>query len=297
MSPEPERFLAALRGEGTASPATIAALENDLGILDRHAGGRPWRDLAPADVRGFLAAEHMRGLAPTSLRRILSSWRRFFRHLADRGALVRNPADGVRAPKGGSGLPNALSPDEISRLLAAATGGGDDLAVRDAAMFEVAYSSALRVSELVGLDLADVDERSRMVNVREGKGAKQRLVPIGEPALAALARWRGIRAGWGVRGEALFVNGRGGRLTARSAQLRLKALAAKAGLPGNLTPHALRHSCASHLLQSSGDLRAVQEFLGHADVSSTQIYTHLDFQALAKVYDRAHPRAKKGAAG
>lgn len=291
MSLSPQAFVASLRASGTNSPATLAALTNDLKILQRHAGTRKFACLDQTDLRGFVAAEHMRGLSPASLRRMLSSWRRYFNFLGDNNELTLNPVVGLRAPRGKNSLPKALTPDDVARLLAPLA--TDNLAIRDVAMFEVAYSSALRVSELVGLDCADLDTSSKLVNVRHGKGAKQRLVPIGDTALAAVARWHKIRRSWQPVDDALFINQRGKRLTTRSTQLRLKALVAKAGLPGNITPHALRHSCASHLLQSSGDLRAVQEFLGHADVASTQIYTHLDFQALAKVYDQAHPRARK----
>lgn len=292
MSTATAAFLDGLRQAGTSSPATVKALANDLAILERHVAGREWSALRQVDVRGYVAAEHMRGLAQSSLRRLLSSWRRFFRHLGECAAIDHNPVVGVRAPRGGTRLPKALSPDEMSRLLA--NPGTGALAARDAAMFEVAYSSALRVSELMDLDLGDVDAAGGMLNIRQGKGSKQRLVPVGQLALAAVQRWLAVRASWQVPPTGpLFTNKRGSRLTVRSAQLRLKALAVRRGLPGNVTPHALRHSCASHLLQSSGDLRGVQEFLGHADVSSTQIYTHLDFQALAKVYDKAHPRARK----
>lgn len=292
MSNTPQDFIAELRAAATNSEATLAALANDLNILLRHVGQRAWGELTQADLRSYVAAEHMRGLAHASLRRMLSSWRRFFNYLGEHSAIERNPVVGLRAPRGQAGLPKALSPDEVSRLLAGAA--PDDLSIRDAAMFEVAYSSALRVSELIGLDVCDIDGAAALVDVRHGKGAKQRLVPIGKPALAAVTRWHGVRSRWLNRADGpLFINRRGGRLTPRSAQLRLKALAVAVGLPGNVTPHALRHSCASHLLQSSGDLRAVQEFLGHADVASTQIYTHLDFQALAKVYDSAHPRARR----
>ena len=285
-------FLSSLKSSGTVSSATIDALSQDLAILERYVKNRNWAKLTQADIRSFIASEHMRGLAPTSLRRILSSWRKFFAYLSDAFAIESNPAEGVRAPRSRTGLPKALSPDDMSKLLAAEA--KDDISLRDLAMFEVMYSSALRVSELTNLDYSDIDLHAQMVNVRLGKGSKQRLVPIGKQAINSIKKYLPIRAKWkNSADDALFINKHGKRLTVRSTQYRLKVLVQKAGLPGNVTPHSLRHSCASHLLQSSGDLRGVQEFLGHADVASTQVYTHLDFQALAKVYDTAHPRARK----
>lgn len=290
-------FVAGLRRERTASEATLRALEADLAALARLSGGRPWKSLSHADIRSFVAREHRRGLAPSSLKRMLSSWRRFFAKLADDGLLESNPAAGVRAPRAGKRLPKALTPDEAASLLSAEPGG--DVACRDMAMFEVAYSSALRVSELVGLDCGDVDIGGGTLTVRHGKGDKEREVPLGRKAAEALRRWQAVRRRLALPAEGpLFTSMKGRRLGTRSAQLRLKRLAAAAGIDGDVTPHMLRHSCASHLLQSSGDLRGVQEMLGHADVGSTQIYTHLDFQSLAKVYDRAHPRARRpGKAG
>ena len=285
-------FVAGLRRDKTASEATLSALESDLTALRRLAGDRAWDSLTPADIRSFVASEHRRGLAPTSLKRMLSSWRKFFAHLAEDGKLDANPATGIRAPRSGRHLPKALTPDETARLLAFTAEG--DIATRDAAMFETAYSSALRVSELVSLDRSDVDLREGQVSVRHGKGDKQREVPLGSKAVKSLEKWLGARRKLGLpENGPLFTSLKGIRLSARSAQLRIKKLAAIAGLQGDVTPHMLRHSCASHLLQSSGDLRGVQEMLGHADVGSTQIYTHLDFQALSKVYDKAHPRAKR----
>ena len=292
MTDHPTTFVNGLRRERSTSPATVRALTQDLAALARLANGAAWAELRPADIRSFVASEHRRGLAPASLRRMLSSWRKFFTHLADVGLLENNPVIGIRAPRSGTALPKALSPDEANTLLAQAP--VSDLEIRDTAMFETAYSSALRVSELVALDCADIDLTDRKVNVRHGKGDRHRIVPLGAHAIAAIQVWLQVRRNLALPAQGpLFTNNTGRRLTTRSAQLRLKILAHKAGLPGNITPHMLRHSCASHLLQSSGDLRSVQEMLGHADVSSTQIYTHLDFQALAKVYDVAHPRARR----
>lgn len=281
------------RGQ-TCAAASLVAIKQDLAALDRLADGRSPRELKPTDIRAFVVAENRRGLAASSLRRMLSTWRKFFQHLADNGLITSNPARGIRAPRATRPLVKALSPDEAKRLLDRSS-PSSDLARRDMAMLETAYSSALRVSELVGLDCSDIDMRDKTLTVRHGKGSKQRVVPLGDKALEALNAWLPIRQRiCKSAAGALFVNQRGGRLTARSVQLRIKACAQQAGLPSDITPHVLRHSCASHLLQSSGDLRGVQEMLGHASISSTQVYTHLDFQALAKVYDQAHPRAKRG---
>ena len=285
-------FLESLCRENTHSPASLSALECDLRNLARLKGKRPWDSLTVPDIRSFVASEHRRGLIPSSLRRMLSSWRKFFAHLADKGMLETNPAKGVRSPKGARLLPKVLTPDQVSKLFA--KGNGGKMEARDKAMYETAYSSALRVSELVGLDCEDVDMEGRVVKVRHGKGGKEREVPIGNKAITALQEWLALRGKLCIQpGGALFTNDKGRRLTTRSAQLRLKKMADATNLQQTVTPHMLRHSCASHLLQSSGDLRGVQEMLGHSDVGSTQIYTHLDFQSLAKTYDKAHPRAKR----
>ena len=289
-----EAFLNRLRREGSASAATLSALAGDLAILMRYLEKHSMRELSSAHIRTFAAREHQRGMAPVSIQRMLSSWRRFFADLADQGKIDVNPVIGVRAPRGARRLPKDMTPDETVRLLEHAPNKDDQLRIRDLALFETAYSSALRVSELVGLDCADVDTATMLLNVRHGKGNRQRYVPFGSKALGSLRLWQQVRASWGIPGSgAVFTNRRGGRLTVRSVQLRMKKICREAGLSGNVTPHVLRHSCASHLLQSSGDLRGVQEFLGHASVSSTQVYTHLDFQALSRVYEDAHPRARR----
>lgn len=285
-------FLDQLRAQQNASPATLTALQSDLALLCRLAGDTPWQNMRSAHIRSYAARAHQAGRSPVSVKRILSSWRRFLGHLAERGETVLNAAQGVRAPRTPGRLPRALTPEEAGVLLDSAT--KDVFGVRDAAMFETAYSSGLRVAELTHLDCADVDFSGGLIRVQRGKGGKERIVPVGGKALDALHVWLAMRSKWGVRTDGpLFVNRKGGRLTERSVQLRVRKLAARAGLAMTVTPHMLRHSCASHLLQSSGDLRAVQEILGHSDVSSTQIYTHLDYQALAKVFDRAHPRARR----
>lgn len=272
------------------SPHTLTAYAEDLGHLAALASTATPAQLTSHDIRRFLATLHGRGLAAASLARILSAWRGFFRHLARNGHIAANPCLGLRPPKGPRHLPHALSPDEMAHIL---EGGAETpLEIRDLAMFELMYSSGLRLSELVGLDLGGIDAAGGEVRVL-GKGNKERIVPVGGPALAALARWLAVRAGIARHPSALFVGIRGDRISPRVVQVRLKALAQRQGIGQRVHPHALRHSFASHVLQSSGDLRAVQEMLGHASLSTTQVYTHLDFQHLAKVYDAAHPRARK----
>jgi integrase/recombinase XerC len=273
------------------SPHTVRSYERDICALFDLAGAVPFRTLEPAQIRRFVSQLHARGLDGRSLARVLSAWRGFFTYLSRDHGHEHNPCLGIRPPKAAKRLPHALSPDEAGRLME--LGSGDALAVRDRAILELLYSSGLRLSELTGLALDDVNYRDATIRVT-GKGAKTRVVPVGSYALAALKAWLGERAPLAPPGEqAMFVARNGGRLSARSVQARLKQWGLKLGLPGNVHPHALRHSFASHLLQSSGDLRAVQDMLGHASISTTQVYTHLDFQHLAKVYDAAHPRARK----
>ena len=244
-----------------------------------------------AHLRRFLSTLHGRGLSGRTLARMLSSWRSFFRYLAEEGRVQADPCAGLRPPKSPKKLPDALSPDEATRLVG--LHGDAPLAIRDRAMLELFYSSGLRLSELAGLTLDRVDWATGEVRVW-GKGSKERIVPVGEPAMQALQRWLDARAGMALPGsKALFVAQNGAPISVRSIQVRMKEWAIKQGLPRHVHPHMLRHSFASHVLQSSGDLRAVQEMLGHASIASTQVYTHLDFQYLSKVYDAAHPRAKK----
>ncbi len=237
---------------------------------------------------------HARGLAPRSLASLLSAWRGLYRWLVRHKGYRANPVEGVRAPKPGRRLPKALSVEQVQRLLEA----GEDAtpaAARDRAMFELLYSSGLRLAELVSLDVGDgrLDLKAGEVTVT-GKGAKTRTVPVGARARAALEAWIGVRAQLAAPLEkALFVGARGRRIAPGVVERELRKLAARQGVPGRLHPHMLRHSFASHVLQSSQDLRAVQEMLGHASIATTQVYTHLDYQALARVYDAAHPRAKK----
>jgi len=299
------RFLDELARQRRLSPLTVAAYRGDLAELAQLAGGRPLPLLQAADIRHALARLHAAGLAPASLSRKLSAWRRFYDWLGGRGEVAGNPAAGVRAPRRAKRLPKALAPDQAVRL-AGHEPEATALALRDKAMVELLYSSGLRLSELVGLDRryfatdADgpgstswLDLEARRVTV-VGKGGKVRQVPIGRPAIEALRRWLHARESMpGAQARALFVATRGGRLGARSVQLRLARLAVALGLGLRVHPHVLRHSMASHVLQSSGDLRAVQELLGHASIATTQIYTRLDWQHLAKTYDAAHPRARR----
>lgn len=271
---------------------TRQAYRRDVQMLRQLAGVAPLATLAPSELRRFLATLHARGLSGKSLARVLSGWRAFYRFAIDHEpSLKDNPCAGLKAPRSARHLPAVLSPDEAVRLVAIAD--DDALAVRDRALLELAYSSGLRVSELAGLDMPALDLAQGQVRVL-GKGAKERIVPVGEPARVALKAWLTLRPALPRHdADAVFVSRTGRRLTSRAIQQRLAAWAVKRGLARHVHPHMLRHSFASHLLQSSGDLRAVQELLGHASIASTQIYTHLDFQYLAKIYDRAHPRAKK----
>jgi integrase/recombinase XerC len=257
------------------------------------AGEQPLQGIEPQQSRRLVAQLHGRGLDGKSLARMLSAWRGFYRYLARDHGFTRNPFQGVRPPKWAKTLPNVLSPDEAAQLLA--FDAGDEQAARDRAMFELFYSSGLRLSELTGLRLHDLDLGGETVRVL-GKGGKTRIVPVGRLALDALRAWLAARPAALAHSELLFPNQKGGAIHPRTVQRRLQARALAQGIAQPVHPHMLRHSFASHVLQSSGDLRAVQEMLGHASISSTQIYTHLDFQHLARVYDAAHPRAKKAAA-
>lgn len=296
-----DAWLAELAGQRRQSPHTIAAYRRDLALLVELAATLPGTPALTAlqvhHIRRFVAQLHARGLGGRTLARVLSAWRGFYRWLGLRGEAPQNPVEGVRPPKSAKALPNALSPDEANALLAPA---GDDpadpLAVRDQAIFELFYSSGLRLAELDGLDIDCLgDVASGEIRVL-GKRSKTRIVPVGTKAREALAEWAACRVALAAADEpALFVGRNGKRLSMRAIQARLKRRALLLGLPMHVHPHMLRHSFASHVLQSSGDLRAVQEMLGHASIASTQVYTHLDFQHLAKVYDAAHPRAKRKA--
>jgi len=280
------------------SPHTLSNYSRDLDAIVRfcdRAGISHWGELSVHGVRAYVAQSHRRGLSGRSIQRSLSSLRSFCRFLIKRGQLNSNPAQDIRAPKTPRRLPHSLDVDRVQKLLDGDP--GDWLSQRDLAMMELMYSSALRLAELVGLDLQHIDLHSGEARVL-GKGSKTRIVPIGNKAAAVLSAWLSVRAEHCADGEsALFINRTGTRISPRSVQQRLRRWALKHGLHSRLHPHALRHSCATHVLESSGDLRAVQELLGHANLATTQVYTHLDFQRLAQVYDQAHPRARKSRNG
>lgn len=285
-------FLEQLAHQRQASVHTISNYGRDLQKLLKFADNLALTQLQSSQISRFVMQLHGGGLAPRSIARTLSSWRAYYRWLAQRGVISLNPCEGVRTPKQPRLLPKALTLDQAKALLDAPA--VDLFDVRDKAMFELFYSSGLRLAELAGLDCNDgIDLREGEVRVT-GKRNKTRVVPIGHKALDAIKAWLAQRTEAAQADEkALFVGPRGKRITPRAIELRLARWATLHGLGVHVTPHMLRHSFASHVLQSSGDLRAVQEMLGHANISTTQIYTHLDFQHLAKVYDTAHPRAKR----
>lgn len=285
-------YLQHLAAERRLSPHTVAAYQRDLANLSTLTAGKPLAELTITDIRGAIVRLRSQRLAATSVARQMSSWRGFYTFACRRLGYANNPCSGLRPPKAAKALPDILSPDTCTQLLGGRTDGDDALAARDRAMFELFYSSGLRLSELVGLDLDDVNLQSGEAQVT-GKGRKTRIVPVGRHALAAIAAWLLQRQPLARDTAALFISQRGARLTPRSVQLRLDRWALQAGLGQHVHPHMLRHAFATHVLQSSGDLRAVQEMLGHASISTTQVYTHLDWQHLAKVYDQAHPRARK----
>jgi integrase/recombinase XerC len=288
------RFLRSLLNERRLSPHTGSAYARDLASLVEYCdeqGITAWDGLDSQHVRSFAAQCHRRGLAPRSIQRRLSAARSLFRYLIREGELARDPAADVQAPKARKRLPVTLDADAMARLLEFRT--DDRLGMRDKAIMELLYSSGLRLAELLGLDLMDLDLRDRTVRAL-GKGRKTRIVPVGKHAAEALSRWLRERTTLADVGEtAVFVGQNGRRLGPRIVQRRIARWARLQGLPGHVHPHMFRHSFASHLLESSGDLRAVQELLGHANISTTQVYTHLDFQHLARTYDAAHPRARR----
>ena len=293
MSPasQVDAWLQRLASERQASAHTVDAYRRDLAKLLRFMeaqGVATFDALDPNRMRAFIATEHRAGLAAKSLQRLLSSCRSLFRQLIREGALAHDPLAGVRGPKVRRKLPQVLDVDEAGALVETDSGG--KLAVRDRAMLELFYSSGLRLSELVNLRWIDLDLDGGEVRVL-GKGGKTRVVPVGRPAIGAL---RTLGTAEGMQPDSAIFRGRGGApINPRTVQLRMNKLALQQGLPKHVHPHLLRHTFASHMLESSGDLRAVQELLGHADIATTQIYTHLDFQHLAKVYDAAHPRARR----
>ena len=290
------QFLAELAVQRRASVHTLSAYRRDLARLAGLGADNSPDALTPAQLQRALMQMHSKNLAPRSIARTLSAWRSFYGWLARNERIAINPALTLRAPRRPHLLPKALGVDQAAALLDAPHGArtNDPLELRDTAMFELFYSSGLRLAELVSLDWpGGLDLDSGEVTVT-GKRNKTRMVPVGERALAALKQWIALRSAMIKTEEtALFVGQRGTRLTPRQVQTRLAQWAQKSGLGMHVHPHMLRHSFASHVLQSSGDLRAVQDMLGHASIAATQVYTHLDFQHLAKIYDSAHPRAKK----
>lgn len=284
-------FLDYLAHERRLSPHTVSAYRHEVAVLLARLRGAALAEIGSQHVRRMVAELHGSGLSGRSLARALSAWRTFFRYLARDHGFGANPCVGIRPPRSPRRLPTALSPDEAARLVAV---DGDDADVlRDRAILELLYSSGLRLSELTGLDCDRFDALEGVVRVL-GKGARTRVVPVGRHAVAAIGAWLARRDRAAAAGEsALFVGKAGRRITPGAVQALVRTRAAAQGLDTRVHPHKLRHSFASHVLQSSGDLRAVQEMLGHASISTTQVYTHLDFQYLAKVYDAAHPRARR----
>lgn len=288
-----QSFLGHLASERRLSPLTCKNYGRDVAALLELAGDIALDQLQVQQIRRFIAQLHGRGLSGKTLARMLSAWRGFYHYLARDHGFSHNPCVGLRPPKAVKSLPHALSPDDAVRLMGVY--GDDPLALRDRAIFELFYSSGLRLSELTGLPLAQIDLAAGIVRVT-GKGGKTREVPVGSHALEAIRNWLPARDNL-VRADekALFVGQNGARLSPRAVQYRVKQWAFRLGISANVHPHVLRHSFASHVLQSSGDLRGVQELLGHASITTTQVYTRLDFQHLAQTYDAAHPRAHRKA--
>ena len=285
------KYLDHLSFERGLSPLTRENYARDIRLLLELVDKQSLQDIQSHQIRRYIAILHGRGLGGRSIARGLSAWRGFFDFLVQRHGFSSNPCVGMRAPKSPRTLPQALSTDQAVKLVSIE--GDDALAIRDRAILELFYSSGLRLAELVGLNIGALDLQDGTVTVT-GKGNKTRIVPVGSHASQAIRNWLQTRALiQGVDENALFTTQQGRRITARAVQYRIKQWAIKQGISSDAHPHMLRHSFATHVLQSSGDLRAVQEMLGHANISTTQVYTHLDFQHLAKVYDAAHPRAKK----
>lgn len=297
------RYLHHVRVEKRLAERTVALYIGDLQRLSQHAAeaGLALMQVHNAHIRRWVAQMHSGGRSARGIALILSGWRGFYVWLARQGEINHNPVQDVRAPKAGKPLPKALGVDESVALASyAQADDGPALAARDACITELLYGCGLRIGELVGLDAAPSAQAHGWIDMQAGeaqvlgKGSKRRSVPVGGAVLAALALWLQARAAWAGDDPALFIGARGQRLTPQHIRVRLKRRSQLAGLVTPVHPHMLRHSYASHLLQSSGDLRAVQELLGHASISSTQVYTRLDFQHLARVYDAAHPRAQAG---
>lgn len=299
MHPDAElmltEFFTQLTVEVRASEHTVKSYRRDIKHLSSYCtdkGITQWADLQHTTIRAHIAGRHRKGLSSKSLQRELSAIRSFYNYLLKKGLVSANPAQHIQAPKQTRKLPKTLDVDQLSGLLEA--GASSLLEIRDLAMFELFYSSGLRLSELSALDLTDLDLPDNSLTVRMGKGGKSRILPVGSKAVTAIENWlqqRSIKIP--AADSALFVSTRGTRLGQRNIELRLEQWCKNKSIAEHIHPHMLRHSFASHLLESSQDLRAVQELLGHSNISTTQIYTHLDFQHLAEIYDKAHPRAKK----
>ena len=289
-----DRFIRHLEFERRLSPLTCKNYRRDLKTLAAYceqSGVGEWKDLDSEHVRAYAAACFRKGLSSKSIQRRLSAARTFFRYLIREKEVRKNPIASVSAPKGKKRLPDNLDADRMARLLQIS--GDGPIVDRDRAILELLYSSGLRLAELIDLNLGDVDMHDATVHVT-GKGNKDRIVPVGRHALKALRQWAITRPDLAAADEkALFVSNRGSRISSRSVQSRVKHWAKKQGIDTNVYPHLFRHSFATHMLESSHDLRGVQELLGHANISTTQVYTHLDFQHLAQIYDQTHPRARK----
>ena len=293
---EIKEFLSYLESVKQYSPHTLKGYERDLKKLYDYLSAQDiknWKIVKEHELRTFINSERRRGLSPRSIQRLLSSCRTFFEHLLIEGLIQLSPAQNVSSPKLAQLLPKAMDADLVQRLLDFKPKGM--IEIRDKALAELLYSSGLRLSEVCELEVQDLDLKERTCRVL-GKGNKTRIVPVGKKAIQAIRDWMiyrsELKATKETSSDAIFLNNKGNRISARSIQLRLEKLCLQRGIPG-INPHMLRHSFASHVLESSGDLRAVQEMLGHSDIGTTQIYTKLDFQHLSKVYDKAHPRAKK----
>ncbi len=281
-----------LEFEKRVSEHTLKSYQRDIKQLVSYCAAHEieqWQDILPIDIRNHIANRHRKGLSSKSLQRELSAIRSFYNYLLKKLLVQNNPAKQIKAPKQERKLPKVLDVDQMSGILDSPP--DSFLEIRDLAMFELFYSSGLRLSELADLNMDDIDLSERELRVLKGKGGKQRILPIGGKAVTALKKWFLYRTN--TTDLAVFISNKGKRLGQRSIQLRLNRWCKKIGLPEHVHPHMLRHSFASHLLESSHDIRAVQELLGHSNLSTTQIYTHLDFQHLAEVYDKAHPKAKK----
>lgn len=288
------KFIAHLEFERRLSPLTCKHYRRDLEAFAAFCDETQlphWSDIDTEHVRAFAGRSYRRGLSARSIQRRLSAARTFFRYLLREKHVRNNPVTSVPAPKHKKRLPENLDADRMGRLLEIP--GTGTIVDRDRAILELLYSSGLRLAELIGLNMGDIDPHDATVRVT-GKGNKDRIVPVGRKALAALERWHTSRPEWAAAGEtALFVSNRGQRLSPRSVQARVSYWAKHQGIDSNVYPHLFRHSFATHMLESSHDLRGVQELLGHASISTTQVYTHLDFQHLAQIYDKTHPRARK----